>query len=295
MPNIVQRRVLTGVSTFNKLVIYIGLKLPLIPASQRSLVAFAAISSATGQGYTPQSVIDTLSTLDAWWSFEVASCSQDTAGVTPSTIGGVIGRCVDWISGLVVTQASTSFKPTLRSNGADFDTVDDFLQGGNILNYASSFWCMTSLSLTSAKAFQMLFTRSVASDTVNFTDVQWEIRANNANTAYQFAGRVNSVLQTISSNSIATGQNYISSVVVDSATGTNFFNNGSALGSGSFSPAGTINPLTVNFTIGARSTGTFSAAARIRSAMFKSGSLSTSDRQKLERFLDRYWSTSLIA
>jgi hypothetical protein len=69
-----------------------------------------------------------------WWDFsDLSTVFSDSAGTTPASVDGVVGRVTDKSgNGLHFTQGTTSLKPLLRQAGAlyylEFDGVDDGMQ-----------------------------------------------------------------------------------------------------------------------------------------------------------------------
>lgn len=153
MPGILRSRRL-GLGRFSAdspLSRYIANTLPGVPSDRRTAVANAATTSASGQDYSAESVIDTLAICRNWFAFDIASCFQDSAGTIPcSGAGQPIGRIVPWVGSAPATQATTANKPTTGSGGAIFQT-DDWLDAGSSINPMGS-------------AFT-IFTNAIASNT----------------------------------------------------------------------------------------------------------------------------------
>jgi hypothetical protein len=111
------------------LVSYVATKLPNVPSARRQAVADAATDAASGQSYTPESVIDAIVLAILWLSPDPLSCFQDSDATTPAASGQPVGAMQPWVGSVVVTQSNPSSKGILSSYGINFDGSDDVLTG----------------------------------------------------------------------------------------------------------------------------------------------------------------------
>jgi hypothetical protein len=108
---------------------YIAMRLPGIPSSLRNKAATSLTQAVTGQAIgTEFNIVDTLaqSNTFCWTPYHFATVSQDSANTIPVTdVGQTIGAINPIIGSDLLTQDTTSFKPTSTSYGIYFDGVDD--------------------------------------------------------------------------------------------------------------------------------------------------------------------------
>lgn len=90
------------------------------------MFAFANNLAARSTGFDPLS----LASCVGWYDFtDRSTLYQDAAGTTPATsVSDPVGRIVDRADGYVMTQSTTAAKPTVVSEGVEFDGVDDVFE-----------------------------------------------------------------------------------------------------------------------------------------------------------------------
>lgn len=133
---------------------YVANKLPSVPSDRQFAVVDAVNTSASGQPYSAESVVDILALSQGLWVLMPGnqSCFQDSAGTTIANVNEPVGLVRSWSGANNFTQGTTATKPTLTAAGSNFVTDDRlFFVTPNGLKAAdpkTTFWALKTNAST---------------------------------------------------------------------------------------------------------------------------------------------------
>lgn len=231
------------------------------------------------------------------WLRADAGAYQDAAMTTPAVLDAdPVGGWADQSgNGNHVTQATAGSRPILKlaiQNGLPvvrFDGADDYMSGGDILDFANGWTYFFAFTFKGAGQYYMIFTRSdgTASD-------QYEIRRSVAADALQLQSMVAGLEYGVSSGAIPAANTF--SLQGGLMNGSNdplstFYSNGAANGTITFGTPGTFNHQAEPFLLAARknSAPEFFASMDLGELLIYYAKLSSAQLARVHSYLNSRW------